>query len=107
MSPTTTPAFPGRRAFWQVLVVAVALFCAQVLLAGHAAEHIGHIEDASCEICLMGAALGSLGPVPASSPSVPQGATPQDAQPGTEGFLEGFYRSQRARAPPTPTPRRS
>ena len=84
------------------LLAACALLCAQVLLAIHQVEHLGHVDESSCEICLAGNALGSsLASSPSAFPFVPAPATLEQAS-GYRPVPTRPFRVHHARAPPTP-----
>jgi hypothetical protein len=52
------------------LLLTVALVAGQGLLLVHEAEHIGHVDDGDCIVCLTGASLGA-GVIPASLAPLP------------------------------------
>jgi hypothetical protein len=83
------------------LLAVVALLVAQVLLASHEIEHLGHPHEPVCEVCLAGAGLGS--PLASSAPRLgPLAATWLIRLPlADRADAPSFYRPQLARAPPT------
>jgi hypothetical protein len=91
-----------RRAPRTLLLAALALFQAQILLASHEIEHLEHVDDGACEVCLSGNAIGS--PL-ASSPSIPlfppAPATLEQAPVFWPISLSCFH-VHHARAPPAP-----
>jgi len=55
-----------QREDWKWLLLAGVLLLAQTLLALHEAEHLGHLEEDACSICVLGAPLGAAIPGSAS-----------------------------------------
>jgi hypothetical protein len=83
------------------LLLACALVLAQTLLAVHALEHLAHLDEDQCEICLLGtplgAALGSAMPALASLGTPNVAAIPS---PVRRLVLQSCYSPHLARAPP-------
>jgi hypothetical protein len=84
------------------LLLACALVLAQTLLAAHGVEHLGHGDEAACEVCVVGASLGAgLG---TALPSVPMCSKPLSPQPVALlrpwPRLRATFNPHSARAPP-------
>jgi hypothetical protein len=102
VSPTDLLVSLRRQRLWIALLAACALFLAQLLIAGHETEHIGQVDDGSCEICLVAALLGSPLPQSLSTPAVPYGTPPRESTLAYDPVRQILYPRQRPRAPPTP-----
>lgn len=87
---------------WALVLLACVLVLAQVLLAGHQVEHLGHADgDAACAVCLIGGGLGA--PLVACPPALAppaQGLGPALATGLPSTPVCNSFRPQAPRAPP-------
>lgn len=87
---------------WTALFAAIVLLCAQVLLASHEVKHLGHADQGSCEVCLVGAPLGSsLASSPLAFPALAASSTVESSS-LLQPALRPCRRSPPARGPPAP-----
>jgi hypothetical protein len=87
---------------WAALVAAFALFFAQILLASHESEHLGHGDEESCAVCLAATPIGSpLNSAP-STPTFASGLPLFEWLSAYAAVTETFRSAHHARAPPTP-----
>jgi hypothetical protein len=75
---------------------------AQTLLAAHGVEHLGHVDEDACEVCLVGASLGAgLGATAPSAALSANALSPQPvATPRPWLRLLATFTPHSARAPP-------